>query len=175
MLSLSAPNSLSDHFMELKIVPVAMSYEYDPCDALKTKEYIKKRSNPDYKKTFEEDVHSILQGFKGKKGKVHVAFGQPIQLQQDERSKKGEKVLMEQLAQEIDRQIHEIYQLNPINFIAHDLVTGTDRFSERYTDKEKEVVSKNFDSIIGAYPVKQQVDARNYLLGIYANPVRNKE
>ena len=174
MLSMSAESTLSEHYNELNIVPVAMSYEYDPCDALKTKEYISKLSNPEYKKTFEEDVHSILQGFRGQKGQVHVAFGNPIQFKNEERSKKADKLMMENLAFEIDRQIHDIYQLNPINFIAHDLVANTDRYSEHYMINEKEDISNRFDSIIGTFPPSQQMEAKSYLLGIYANPVINK-
>ena len=83
MLSLSTKTDLKNYFRELKVVPVAISYEYDPCDLLKTQEFLNKRANPDFKKTFEEDVQHMLLGLKGYKGAVNFDFSPPFMAELD--------------------------------------------------------------------------------------------
>ena len=78
MISLSGRKQLKEHFKSLKIVPVAISYELDPTGLLKTQEYLKKQSNPDFKKSFKDDVNNMLLGMQGQKGKVHFSFGKPL-------------------------------------------------------------------------------------------------
>lgn len=93
----------------LQMVPVTLSYEFDPCDADKIKELWQKRTQGHYQKTEFEDIDSIIKGIVGYKGRVHVAFGQPIQHIPEE---------PEQLAMQIDQQIWQQYRLFPVNYLA---------------------------------------------------------
>ncbi|MGB0732656.1 MAG: 1-acyl-sn-glycerol-3-phosphate acyltransferase [Pontibacterium sp.] len=93
----------------LKIVPVSISYQYDPCDALKAKELHAKQVDGHYEKGEHEDIASIVEGIRGYKGDVHVAFGDVIENDFD---------TPEDLAAEIDRQIHATYKLHSSNLLA---------------------------------------------------------
>jgi hypothetical protein len=71
MLTLGQQGDLKSFFRSLNIVPVAISYEFDPCDLLKAQEFVNKKNNPEYKKSFDEDLQHILLGLRGQKGRVH--------------------------------------------------------------------------------------------------------
>jgi len=174
MLHLSSNTKDYKHLETLKIVPVALSYEYDPCDYLKTREHLNRKYNSNYKKTFEEDVHSILQGIKGMKGKVHVSFGKPLSdLGETIQNTGAPKLVLEKVAHLIDTQIHNLYKLNPVNYVAYDLLYDEKRLADRYSNEEEEQVIQYFEEIIHRFSPDLQVEARDYLLGIYANPVKN--
>jgi len=176
MLGLSGGKDLKEHFSALNIVPVAISYEYDPCDALKTKEHIDRKLDPDYQKSFDADMRSILQGLKGKKGNVHVAFGRPIKKAINELNESfSGKELLSRIAGLIDQQIHELYKLNPINYIAYDLMKKSYKFSGKYSTEEKAAVQEYFNSRLDKFPATVRREAIKYYLGIYANPVINKK
>ncbi|WP_428773458.1 1-acyl-sn-glycerol-3-phosphate acyltransferase [Vibrio sp.] len=138
-----------DYIKSLKIVPVAISYENDPCDLAKAKELYEKATHGCYEKSEFEDIDSIIQGIVGEKGRVHVAFGDVIE--QDFETP-------EQLAAEIDRQIHANYKLFPINRLA----------AGETADIDQKVKAK-LDAKLSALPD----GAQEYLLASYANPVRN--
>lgn len=141
--------SFADYIKTLKIVPVAISYENDPCDIAKARELFEKATHGIYQKSEFEDIESIIQGIIGEKGHVHVAFGDVIE--QDFEN-------ADELAQEIDRQIHQHYKLFPINRLA----AGDDSVDESVKAKLK--------SKLDALPEA----AHPYLVASYANPVRNK-
>ncbi|MCG9641292.1 1-acyl-sn-glycerol-3-phosphate acyltransferase [Vibrio sp. Isolate34] len=139
-----------EYVKSLKIVPVAISYENDPCDTAKAIELFEKDVNGSYEKGEFEDIESIIQGIIGNKGRVHVGFGQVIDQDFD---------TPEALAEEIDRQIHENYKLFPVNLLA--------------ADKEDEsitaAVKQEFEEKLSSLPK----GARQYLIDSYANPVKN--
>lgn len=139
-----------DYIKSLKIVPVAVSYENDPCDIAKANELFSKESEGGYEKSEFEDITSIIRGILGYKGKVNVAFGDVIE--QDFETP-------EALAEELDRQIHQLYKLYPINLLA----AGQEDSS--ITDK----VRADFDKKLQELPE----GARSYLIDMYANPVKN--
>ncbi|CAH0537511.1 1-acyl-sn-glycerol-3-phosphate acyltransferase [Vibrio marisflavi] len=139
-----------EYIKQLKIVPVAISYENDPCDMAKALELYEKASSGSYEKSEFEDIESIVQGIVGYKGRVHVAFGDVIE--QDFETP-------EALAEELDRQIHDKYKLFPINYLA--------------AEKEQEVkdgVKAKLEEKLKELPE----GAKQYLLDSYANPVRNQ-
>lgn len=174
MLAMAAERGkMGDHFNSMKIVPVAISYEYNPCDYLLTKEYIDKSENPDFVKSFEDDMKSILQGLKGQKGAVNISFGTPIALGEEERAL-GNKELLQSLAQKIDQQIHSKYQLSAINYLAYDRLHATNRYATFYQDHDPASLDAYFEERIGLFEAGQQEKARNYLLGMYAKPVENQ-
>ena len=166
--------SLRSFFKQLNIIPVSISYEFDPTDVVKTKSYIAKMDDPNYKKTFQEDVQHILLGLKGNKGSVHIHFGQAINEQLDNLEETdSDKQQLEKIAHIIDQSIHQSYQLNPINYIAHDLLTNSNSFAANYSPTSFQAIAKEFVNKQKQFAPTKQEDAQNYLLGIYANPLKN--
>ena len=152
----SKGRSFSEVINSCRIVPVAVSYEYDPCDLIKAGEEVARIKSGEHTKKRYEDLISISRGMKGYKGNVHIAFGKPIQ---------GEFENSDQVAQEVDRQIHQLYRLWPTNLFAYDYLEGTDTFASSYQD---------FDSEAFLYRFKgAREDVRLYALNAYANPVRS--
>jgi len=175
MLSLSAKTDLKTYFRELKIVPVAISYEHDPCDLLKAQEFLNKRSNPDFKKTFEEDVQHMLLGLKGYKGAVHFHFSTPFDTALDAFDAiPSSKKQLELLAEMIDERIHQHYKLRPINYVAQDLLTKTDAFRNYYSAEDKTRLTAFFEERFRLLTDDGARLGREYLLRMYANPLVNQ-
>lgn len=142
--------SFADNAKDLNIVPVSISYEYDPCDTAKARELAAKDQDGSYEKGEFEDIESIVQGITGFKGAVHVHFGDVIT---------GDFETPEALAEEIDRQIHLNYHLHPSNHIAADQLDGVDAETKHKFDERFEGLS-----------AKEQ----EFLRLMYANPVYNQ-
>lgn len=172
MFKMSGPKEFVDNFKELRIVPIAISYEWEPCDDLKTDELYQK-SIGDYVKTPAADMRSMQQGLSGYKGRVHFTVCPPIQHELDEldaQSNNGDRIA--ELATYIDSKIHSGFKLWPNNYIAYDLLHGTTRFSSKYSTEEKEkfiqVMTEKMERLNGNRSV-----LNNIFLEIYANPVKN--
>lgn len=166
-------DSLAEYFAKVRIVPVAISYEFDPTDVLKMPELLAKRMEMTYVKSANEDFNSILKGAMGQKGRIHIKAGDPIDakaLAQVEASSGSVNAQLKELTALIDERIHSNYKLWPSNYVAYDLLKGEGRFEEFYTLKEKRQFERR---------VTKRVDTRNpmevnsYLL-MYANPVINQ-
>ncbi len=142
--------SFADYMKQLKIVPVSISYENDPCDLSKANELYAKSELGNYEKSEFEDIESIIKGITGYKGKVVVSFGDVIE--QDFETP-------EVLAAEIDRQIHLNYHLFPINLLA----------SGQQSDAISQETCQRFADKLKALPE----GAQQYLVASYANPVNN--
>ncbi|MCC7464894.1 MAG: glycerol acyltransferase [Saprospiraceae bacterium] len=175
MLSLNCKGDLKSYFRSLKLAPVAISYEFDPCDLLKAQEFLNKRANPEYKKTFEEDVQHMLLGLKGNKGDVHFHFSEPFdeELEMFDTLPNAKKQL-ETLAEMIDARIHKHYKLRPINYIAQDMLTGGDAYSNYYSPEDKEKISAYFEQRFRLLTHDDEGLGREYLLKMYANPLINQ-
>lgn len=175
MLSLSAKSDLKTYFRELKVAPVAISYEFDPCDLLKAQEFLNKLADPAYKKTFEEDVQHMLLGLKGEKGAVHFHFSAPFDLELDAFDAiPSSKKQLEMLAEMIDQRIHQHYKLRPINYIAHDLLTQAQTFRNYYGTEDLEKVTAYFEQRFKLLTNDAEGLGREYLLKMYANPLVNQ-
>jgi hypothetical protein len=174
MLNMSGNKGFKQNFEELNIVPLTISFEYEPCDALKVQESYLSSLHTNYVKAPGEDLNSILTGIKQAKGKIHVAFGKPIQaelIQIDKNTNENEKIKL--LAADIDKKIHQNYKLNPVNFIAYDLLHNTNVFSNNYTNTERENFLDYVNSKITS--MKGEIDVlKSLFITIYANPVINK-
>ncbi len=140
-----------EYIKSLKIVPVSISYENDPCDIAKAKELYEKATHGKYEKGEFEDIESIIQGIVGDKGRVHVAFGNVITETYE---------TPEELAQEIDRQIHANYKLFPINLLA--------------AGKEDADITPAVKAKLEQKLAQLPLNAHQFLLDSYANPVRNR-
>jgi hypothetical protein len=177
MLSMSAATNTKEDFIAhcraLRITPVAITYEFDPCDLLKTQEFIVRQQNPNFEKSFQQDLQNMLYGIEGKKGRVHFHFDKPL----DEELEiletiTNKKAQFEALAQLIDRSVHRNFKLYEINYIAHDLLHGT-AYADRYSAADFAFFKNIFEEKINTFSHEWQALAREYLLGIYANPVIN--
>lgn len=175
MLNLSGDTDFKKSFSELNIIPLTISFEYEPCDHLKVQELYLSSLHTKYIKAPGEDLNSILTGIKQPKGKIHVAFGKPITEQDlldiDKSSNENEKIKL--LASLIDKCIYLSYKLNPVNYIAYDLLNQTNVFENNYSISEKENFLNYIDSKIKN--MTGEVDMlKNLFLTLYANPVINK-
>lgn len=174
MFSLSSDKDFVDNLDELSITPVAVSYEYEPCDFLKTAElYISKFQK--YVKGENEDLNSILTGIRQKKGHVHIAMTKPItreELQICDEKEKNEKVVA--LANMIDQRIYGSYRLYGTNYIAYDLVNGGNEYADRYTAQEKaDFIDYMNDGLSHLGIEADRSELEQIFLRIYANPVVN--
>lgn len=165
MLGMSRDKStqeFGEHIASLGIVPVAISYELDPCDGLKARELHQLASTGTYEKGEQEDVASIGQGISGNKGRVHVSFGSPLG---------SDFATADEVAAEIDRQVIDLYCLHPTNLYAYDMLYGdhAPRPGELYLE-EGDCSREEFEQRINALPEAQ----RPYALAIYANAVVSK-
>ncbi len=174
MLNLSGDNDFIKSFSELNIVPLTISFEYEPCDNLKVQELYLSTLHTKYLKGPGEDLNSILTGVKQPKGKIHVAFGKPIQEELHEINKvnnENEKIKL--LASHIDKCIYQGYKLNPVNYISYDLLNQTNVFENNYSTQEKEDFLNYIDQKIKNMTGEPEV-LKNIFLTLYANPVVNK-
>ncbi len=154
--------SFAEHIRELAIVPVAISYELDPCDALKANELHQLASTGAYKKAAQEDVASIGRGIAGQKGRVHVSFGRPLS---------GDYEDADAVAAAVDDQIVAEYCLHPSNIHAYRMLHGEDApLPDNLYREEGDCSASAFRARIEAMPEAH----RPYALGIYANAVVSK-
>jgi 1-acyl-sn-glycerol-3-phosphate acyltransferase len=142
--------AFNDYIKQLNIVPVAVSYEFDPCDKQKAREIFDKAQTGEYKKSEFEDIESIVQGIVGQKGHVHVAFGKPLEDDYED---------AEQVATAIDEQIYQNYLLHPSNHIA--AKQGLEDISEA----DKQAFEARLQSI--------DPELQETILKMYANPTKN--
>lgn len=165
-----------ERLLSLNIAPLCISYEYDPCDYLKAKEFQLKRDNPDYKKSVDDDLLNMATGITGYKGRVHFKVASCINEEllkvEDNLSKQD---LFTSVAVIIDKAIHSNYTLYAGNYVAYDLLLGNGEFAGKYTEQEKahfeEYVQKQLDKI--DIPNKDIPFLKEKILYMYANPLIN--
>ena len=162
---------------ELNIVPLTISYEYDPCDYLKAQEFQQKRDNPAFKKSRQDDLDNMKTGIFGYKGRVVYRPAAPINTWIDELTDLPKTEFYKVLAERMDREIHRGYELFPCNYIALDELNGDKANAARYTDADKDRFEKYLAGQIAKIqlPNKDEAFLRERILTMYANPVRNKE
>lgn len=174
MLTLSHPGKNPfDAFKEIKVVPVSISYEYDPTDILKLPELLAKARDEKYIKSENEDFLNLLRGIMGTKKQIHIHVSGVINDEIEEINQK-EINLSEKFAELsvlINHKIWKGYKLWPSKYIAFDLLNETDRYSDRYTAEEKEAFLQRFKEKV---QTEDPVTRQNFL-AMYANPVKNKE
>ena len=175
MLSLGKKGNLIDSIRELNIAPVAISYEYDPCDSLKAYEFLQKSKNPDFKKSQRDDLVNMQTGIMGYKGTVHYGFTPCIN---DELAQlEGESDKATSVCQIIDRHIHLNYRIYPCNYIAYDMLYKENRFANEYTPEQKEDFEKYIQGQIaklGEFAIEDYQFMREKMLLMYSNPLKNK-
>ena len=176
MLNMSGDKDIVSNIMDLNIFPVAISYEYDPCDFLKAKEFQMKRDDPNYVKSQRDDLLSMETGILNNKGRVHFTLTQPINDQLAALDKDMEKnELIAAIANIIDKEIYKHYRFYPCNYVAYDMLTGTKRFNSNYGLRDKihfeEYLQGQLDKIV--LPNKDEAFLRTKILEMYTNPLKN--
>lgn len=178
MLNMSGAASVIENAKALNICPTAISYEYDPCDYLKAKEYQQKRDDADFKKAPEDDLMNMKTGITGFKGRVMYNFAGSINAELDTIAAKTENKSEQftQIAALIDTHIHRNYYIYANNRVAYDMLLETDKFAAEYTGKEKAsfetYLQQQLDKI--ELPNKDEAFLRKKILEMYANPLINQ-
>ena len=162
---------------ELNIVPLTISYEYDPCDYLKAKEFQQKRDNPCFKKSKQDDLDNMRTGIFGHKGRVHYHWAATVNdfIEELQAQQLPKNDFFQALATHIDKEIHSHYQVFPCNYIAHDLLNCNNEQADHYTAEDKERFEKYLAGQIAKIdlPDKDESFLRKCILTMYANPLRN--
>lgn len=176
MMAMGGEGSPVDRLRQLHIVPLAISYEYDPCDFLKAAEFQLRRDVPGWKKTALDDVNSMRTGIMGYKGEVHYHCAPCIDGFLDNLSPDIPKSkVFDVIAEHIDKEIFRNYRLYPSNYIALDMLEGNEAHAGRYTAEDKAAFEKYLQGQIARIdiPNKDEVFLRERMLTMYANPARN--
>ena len=176
MLSMYSREDIIDALKVLNIAPTTISYEYDPCDFLKAKEFQQKRDNPEWKKAPQDDLINMQTGMFGYKGGIHYHIADCINDEIDAIDRtlgKNEKTAA--VARIIDRHIHKNYKFWPINYYYYELLTGDARFADKYTAEEKAKLDAYMQGQIEKIDLPNRDDdfCRTKILEMYANPVIN--
>lgn len=168
----SDESNLMDYFKKIKIIPVSISYEYDPTDVLKIPQLLAKANNEVYIKEKNEDFMTLLSGVMGQKKRIHIHIGDLLDTKIDAIKEEftNSNKQIQAFAQAIDGSIIQNYKLWPTNFIAYDILNKTTANSHRYTANEKSLFQRRLDMRIDA----ENPVALQGLLDMYANPVVNK-
>ena len=161
---------------ELNIVPLTISYEYDPCDYLKAQEFQQKRDNPAFKKSRQDDLDNMKTGIFGYKGRVVYRTAAPINTWMDVLSDLPKTEWFKALAERMDKEIHRGYELFPCNYIALDELNGNKDYAAHYTDADKQRFEQYLSGQLAKITLDNKDEAflRERILTMYANPVRNK-
>ena len=177
MMAMAGEGDIISRLQEMNIVPLAISYEYDPCDYLKAKEFQQKRDNPDHKKTTADDLLNMQTGILGYKGRVHFCTAPCLneQLEALDRSLPKQELFV-RAAELVDRGIFANYRLYPNNYVAADLLDGDNHFASHYTVEDKQRFTDYLARQLARIdlPGKDEAFLREKLLLMYANPLRNQ-
>lgn len=165
-------NNMMQYFKKIKIVPVSISYEYDPTDALKMPQLLAEANDEVYIKGANEDFNTILSGVMGQKKHIHIHICDVLEAELDkievEIDNKNNQI--QALTQVIDKAILSSYKLWATNYIAYDILYKTNKFSNFYTENEKQLFERRLEMKIDC---KNPIAVEGFL-NMYANPVVNQ-
>lgn len=176
MMAMGGEGTIVERLSELNIVPLTISYEFDPCDYLKAKEFQQKRDNPEFKKSKADDLLNMQIGINGYKGRIHYHMAAPVNswISQVADLSKGE--IYGEIARRMDKEIHRNYALYPINYVAADLLDGSSAYEACYSADEKAEAEQYLRERLSMIelPGKDEAFLWRCLLNMYANPLKNK-
>ncbi|MES2545578.1 MAG: 1-acyl-sn-glycerol-3-phosphate acyltransferase [Bacteroidota bacterium] len=161
-----------DYFKKIRIVPVSISYEYDPTDALKMPQLMAEANNETYIKDKNEDFMTLLSGIIGQKKHIHIHVGDVLDKELDIIATEIDNTnkQIQALAQTIDDSILSNYKLWPTNYIAFDILNKSNTYCHLYSENEKSLFERRLEMRID---VNNPVALQGFL-AMYANPVLNK-
>ena len=176
MFDMSGTKGFKENFEELNIVPMSISYEYEPCDVRKAREVLISRTQK-YVKKRNEDMHSIIMGIRQQKGHIHLHIGKPLTSEEIAAASLCDKNDRYQwICHAVDRRVIEGYKLWKTNYLCYDLVYGTDKYAAYYTPEDVTAFKKYMEHRLNK--VERSLDRnelRDIFLKIYSNPVLSKE
>ncbi len=180
MLALDGGGSIGSNIASINLVPVSISYEYDPNDYLKAREFLQKRLDPEFKKSQRDDLFSMETGMLSFKGHIHFQIGRCITPELASIPDTEDKAeVVRRICSLVDNSIHSGYKIYPINYVAFDLLENTDVHSAYYTPEQRlafiEYVEKQLDKV--DLPKVSELDRcymREMMFKMYSNPLRNK-
>ena len=177
MFDMSGTADFETNFKELHIVPMSISYEYEPCDFRKAREILIKQTTGEYHKKEDEDMHSILTGIRQWKGGIHLSVGAPLTDKEITRSSWYEKNDRYQAIRRIlDERIISGYRLWKTNYMGYDLMTGGSKYSDKYTPEDLAKFREYTEHKLSRAEKKlDKNELRSIFWHIYGNPVAAKE
>jgi len=172
MFCMSGGKDIAQSLCELNIVPVAISYEWEPCDFFKTREVYHSRNGAKYIKEKNEDFISILTGITQPKGNIHISICEPLQIGELQlpENVKSSNDFYKAAVNLMDERISSNYKLHSTNYIAHDIRSDAHTFASYYTPEEKEMFVQRFHQALKQIEGDKDI-IKSIFLGIYANPV----
>ena len=175
MLAMGGEGNPADRLRDLNIVPLTISYEYDPCDYLKAQEFQQKRDNPAFKKSRQDDLDNMRTGIFGYKGRVVYRCAPPINTWIDELASLPKTEFYTALSHRIDHELHRNYELYPCNYIALDMLNANREQAEHYSEADVAEFEQYLTAQLAKVnlPDKDEAFLRERMLTMYANPLRN--
>ena len=173
MLTMFDRKNPIEAFLQVNILPVSVSYEWEPCGFSKIRE-VYLSSKEKYVKQAGEDFKSVVNGIIRPKGKIHMAFTKPVnQFIEENRDSLTRQNIHQEVAKFIDKEIYTNYKLNPNNYLAYDLLKNTNLYSEKYDENTKAQLNQRLDALYEFMAIKTD-DLRELYLLMYANPLIQK-
>ncbi len=175
MLAVGFDGTPYEAIRDMNIVPLTISYEFDPCDWLKAQEFQMKRDNLDYKKTRQDDLINMKTGIFGYKGRVVYRLSECMNDGLEELKSLSHPDFFKEVTRRLDKAIHSRYELFPNNYIALDLLNGNRNYEAFYTQKDERRFEKYLQSQLAKIKIenKDETFLRERMLTMYANPLRN--
>lgn len=180
MLGLAGGGTITQNLAQINIFPAAISYEFDPNDYLKAREYLLRHRDPEFKKSQHDDLFSMETGLMQYKGRVHISFANCITPLIDTIPAETDKQeVIHQICHHIDCGIHSGYRIYPINYVAYDKAFDSEMYRERYSADEARKVSDYIEGQLDKVDIpdvttQERNFMRTYMYMMYANPLRNK-
>lgn len=180
MLALGGEGTFMERLKEINLMPVSISYEFDPNDYLKAKEFLMRRRDPQFKKSQRDDLFSMETGLLQFKGKVHFQLTPRINAKLDQLGDfRDNNTAARYVGSVIDQAIHRSYEIFPINYVAFDMLHSSTRFARFYSEEKKQETIDYFNNQLAKVDVPDlSEEERRYMmemmLVMYANPLKNK-
>lgn len=180
MLAMNGEGPFIERLKEINLMPVAISYEFDPNDYLKAKEFLLRRRDPEFKKSQRDDLFSMETGLLQFKGKVHCQLTPRINTKLDQIGDFSDNnTAAKAVCRIIDQAIHRSYEIFVINYVCFDLLHDTKRFARKYTEAQAMEVENYLNSQLDKIDLKdvtteERAYMREMMLTMYANPLKNK-
>lgn len=179
MIGLAPGSDVKENILGARLNPVSITYEYDPNDYLKAREFLLRRRDPDFKKSQHDDLLSMETGLLKFKGRVHMHVGKCINAELEKSDATSRQEVIREACRLIDKSVHSGYKIYPCNYIAYDELEGNSRFAGSYSAEDV----ASFDAYINGQLDKVDVPdvtaeerdfMRGMMLNMYANPLRNQ-
>ena len=180
MLAIGGQGSFMERLKEINLMPVSISYEFDPNDYLKAREFLMKRRDPNFKKSQRDDLFSMETGLLQFKGDVHFQLTPRINPRLDQLGEfPDNNTSARYVGALIDQAIHRSYEIFPINYVAFDMLHHCNRFCGKYTPEQRVEVERYFDSQLNKVDIEDvTAEERDFMmemmLVMYSNPLKNK-